>query len=243
MISKAKLKLIKSLKYKKTRDELNLFLVEGIKGILEVSQSKYDVILTVVSKKIFKEYKNSINKNNVNVLEEDDIKNFSLLKNNRDGFCVVKKVSNSLSFKKLGNVSIALDSLNDPGNLGTIIRNADWFGIQNIICSKNCVDLYNPKVIQSSMGSFTRVNVFYQDLEIVFSNDCKVIGTTSDQNKLGTTKNFKKGIILFGNESRGISKELEPYVDSWISIKKLGVAESLNVSVSTGIILDNLLNS
>ena len=92
---KAKLKLIKSLKYRKTRDELNLFLVEGIKGILEVSQSKYDVILTVVSKKIFKEYKNSINKNNVNVLEEDDINNFSLLKNNRDGFCVVKKVSNS----------------------------------------------------------------------------------------------------------------------------------------------------
>lgn len=243
MISKAKLKLIKSLKYKKTRDELNLFLVEGLKGILEVSHSKYDVILTVVSKKIFKEYKTSINKNNVYVLEEDDIKNFSLLKNNRDGFCVVKKVSNSFSFKKLGNLSIALDSLNDPGNLGTIIRNADWFGIQNIICSKNCVDLYNPKVIQSSMGSFARVNVFYQDLEIVFSNDCKVIGTTSDQNKLGTTKNFKKGIILFGNESRGISKELEPYVDSWISIKKLGDAESLNVSVSTGIILDNLLNS
>ena len=114
---------------------------------------------------------------------------------------------------------------------------------KNIICSKNCVDLYNPKVIQSSMGSFTRVDVFYQDLEKVFSNDCRIIGTTSDQNKLGTPLNFKKGIILFGNESRGISKQLEPYVDSWVCIKKLGEAESLNVSVSTGIVLDNLLNS
>jgi len=243
MISKAKLKLIKSLKYKKTRDELNLFLVEGIKGILEVLKSPYNVIFTVVSKKIFENYKNSFDINNVYVLDEDDINNFSLLKNNRDGFCIVKSVSKDFSFKKLGKVSIALDSLNDPGNFGTIIRNADWFGIQNIICSKDCVDLYNPKVIQSSMGSFTRVDVYYQDLEKVFSNDCSVIGTTSDQNKLITPKNFKKGIILFGNESRGISKQLEPYVDSWISIRKLGDAESLNVSVSTGIILDNLLNS
>ena len=152
MISKSKLKLIKSLKYKKTRDELNLFLVEGLKGILELNDSKYQVEFTVISKEIFNSYKKKLPKQNLHILEKDEINKYSLLKNNKVGFCVVRSIYNKFSFEKLENITLALDSLNDPGNLGTIIRTADWYGIKNIICSKNSVDIYNPKVIQSSMG-------------------------------------------------------------------------------------------
>ena len=160
MISKTKLKLIKSLKYKKTRDDLNLFLVEGLKGILEVNNSKYKIIFTVVSNEIFKKHKNDLPKSNLYVVDAEEINKYSLLKKNNIGFCVVELIPHKFSLEKLENITIALDSISDPGNLGTIIRNADWYGIKNIICSRNTVDFYNPKVIQSSMGSFTSVNVF-----------------------------------------------------------------------------------
>ena len=156
---------------------------------------------------------------------------------------MVELIPHKFSLEKLENITIALDSISDPGNLGTIIRNADWYGIKNIICSRNTVDFYNPKVIQSSMGSFTRVNVFYEDLDKVFNNNIYVIGTTSDQNKVNNFKGIKTGVILFGNESKGISKKLENYISDWISIERIGSAESLNVSVSSGIILEKLLNS
>jgi len=241
MISKSKIKLIKSLKYKKTRDELNLFLVEGLKGILEVNKSNYDIHFTVISKKIYNQYKNFLPSNNIFILSENEINKLSSLQNNFVGFSVVKTIFIDRSKNNLDKITIALDSISDPGNLGAIIRNADWFGIKNIICSKSCVDLYNPKTIQSSMGSFTRVNVYYEDLDNFFNtSDLKVIGTSSN-----TKSNFKKnksfqGVILFGNESHGISKNLLNYVDQWLSIKKIGEAESLNVAVATGIIMNEL---
>tara|TARA_B000000475_G_scaffold38999_2_gene28858 strand:- start:1523 stop:2257 length:735 start_codon:yes stop_codon:yes gene_type:complete len=241
MISKSKIKLIKSLKYKKTRDELNLFLVEGLKGILEVNKSNYDIHFTVISKKIYNQYKNFLPSNNIFILSENEINKLSSLQNNFVGFSVVKTIFKDRSKNNLDKITIALDSISDPGNLGAIIRNADWFGIKNIICSKSCVDLYNPKTIQSSMGSFTRVNVYYEDLDNFFNtSDLKVIGTSSN-----TKSNFKKnksfqGVILFGNESHGISKNLLNYVDQWLSIKKIGEAESLNVAVATGIIMNEL---
>ena len=241
MISKSKIKLIKSLKYKKTRDELNLFLVEGLKGILEVNKSNYDIHFTVISKKIYNQYKNFLPSNNIFLLSENEINKLSSLQNNFVGFSVVKTIFKDRSKNNLDKITIALDSISDPGNLGAIIRNADWFGIKNIICSKSCVDLYNPKTIQSSMGSFTRVNVYYEDLDNFFNtSDLKAIGTSSN-----TKSNFKKnksfqGVILFGNESHGISKNLLNYVDQWLSIKKIGEAESLNVAVATGIIMNEL---
>ena len=134
MISKTKLKLIKSLKYKKTRDDLNLFLVEGLKGILEVNNSKYKIIFTVVSNEIFKKHKNDLPKSNLYVVDAEEINKYSLLKKNNIGFCVVELIPHKFSLEKLENITIALDSISDPGNLGTIIRNADWYGIKNIIC-------------------------------------------------------------------------------------------------------------
>ena len=244
MISKSKIKLIKSLKYKKTREELNLFLVEGLKGIMEVNKSKYDIKFTVISKKTFNELKNNLPKENVFILNENEIKELSSLNNNVVGFSVVKSSINDFSISQLGEITIALDSISDPGNLGAIIRNADWFGVKNILCSNNTVDFYNPKTIQSSMGSFTRVNVIYKDLESFFkNNNLKIFGTSSDQNKNYKKTNNLKGIILLGSESHGISKNLIKYVDEWLSIKKVGNAESLNVSVASGILLNNIINS
>ena len=244
MISKSKIKLIKSLKYKKTREELNLFLVEGLKGIMEVNKSKYDIKFTVISKKTFNEQKNKLPKENVFILNDNEIKELSSLNNNVVGFSVVKSSINDFSISQLGEITIALDSISDPGNLGAIIRNADWFGVKNILCSNNTVDFYNPKTIQSSMGSFTRVNVIYKDLESFFkNNNLKVFGTSSDQNKNYKKINNLKGIILLGSESHGISKNLIKYVDEWLSIKKVGNAESLNVSVASGILLNDIINS
>ena len=243
MISKSKIKLIKSLKYKKSREELNLFLVEGLKGILEVNHSKYDIQFTVISKKIYDKYKNLLPDDNIFILEEKQINELSSLQNNHVGFSVVKIYSNDISFSDLGKITLALDSISDPGNLGSIIRNADWFGIKNIICSNDSVDFYNPKTIQSSMGSFTRVDVYYKDLEY-FLKTCnlKVIGTSSNEKNSFKKNNSFNGILLFGNESHGINKNLFKYVDEWLSINKIGNAESLNVSVATGIILNELTN-
>ena len=154
---------------------------------------------------------------------------------------VVQKKNQKKESIDFSNLIIALDSVSDPGNLGTIIRIADWFNIKSILCSKNTVDLYNSKVIQSSMGSFTRVDVFYDNLEdIMGSKDISVFGTSTDGTDINNFEKPDKGIILFGSESQGVREHLKKYVDKWISVKKNGGAESLNVSVSVGIILHKL---
>ena len=244
MLPKSKLKLIKSLKNKKSRESLNLFLVEGLKGIIEVNNSSYDILFTVISRKAFDSNKSYLPSENIFILEEEEIQKISNLKKNKIGLSVVKSKSDIFSNSKINGIMIALDSINDPGNLGTIIRNADWFGIKNIICSKNTVELYNPKTIQSSMGSFTRVNVFYEDLSEIFeSTQLKIYGTSSEIKGSIDPKSIKEGIILFGSESNGVRDDLKKHIHNWLSIKGDGKAESLNVSVSSGIILDNITNN
>tara|TARA_B100000902_G_C27230291_1_gene874429 strand:+ start:392 stop:1126 length:735 start_codon:yes stop_codon:yes gene_type:complete len=244
MLSKSKLKLIKSLKNKKSRESLNLFVVEGLKGIIEVNSSSYDILFTVVSKKTYNHNKPYLPSENIFILEEDEIEKISNLKKNKIGLSIVKSRSDIFSDTKFNGLMIALDSINDPGNLGTIIRNADWFGIKNIICSKNTVDFYNPKTIQSSMGSFTRVNIFYDDLSKIFDRSpLKIYGTSSEIKDSIDPKTIKEGIILFGSEANGVREDLKKHIHSWISIKGNGKAESLNVSVSSGIILDNIMNN
>mgnify|MGYP000007564697 FL=1 len=243
MLSKSKLKLIKSLKNKKSRESLNLFVVEGLKGIVEVNNSSYDILFTVVSNKTFNDNKSYLPSENIVILEEEEIKKISNLKKNKVGLSVVKSKTNIYSNAKINGILLALDSINDPGNFGTIIRNADWFGVKNIICSKNTVDLYNPKTIQSSMGSFTRVNVFYENLSSIFENSpLKIYGTSSKIKESLNPRSIKEGIILFGSESNGIRDNLKKHVDGWLCVDGNGGAESLNVSVSSGIILDKIMN-
>jgi len=242
MISKSKLKIVKSLNYKKNRLNSNCFVIEGIKGIIEVLKSNYNVEFTVVSKKIYDKYSSYLTGYKIYILEENEIRKASNLKNNIVGFSVVKTKKNDINNLNFDDMIIALDSVNDPGNLGTIIRIADWFNVKNIICSKNTVDLYNPKTIQASMGSFTRVNLYYEDLESLFKrSSVKVYGTSNKNGKnINKKEKISRGIILFGSESNGISSSLKKYVDHWISINKFGGAESLNVSVSVGIILNEI---
>tara|TARA_Y100001960_G_C14652625_1_gene816714 strand:- start:158 stop:895 length:738 start_codon:yes stop_codon:yes gene_type:complete len=242
MISKSKLKIVKSLNYKKNRLNSNCFVIEGIKGIIEVLKSNYNVEFTVVSKKIYDKYSSYLTGYKIYILEENEIRKASNLKNNIVGFSVVKTKKNDINNLNFDDMIIALDSVNDPGNLGTIIRIADWFNVKNIICSKNTVDLYNPKTIQASMGSFTRVNLYYEDLESLFKrSSVKVYGTSNKNGKnINKKEKISRGIVLFGSESNGISSSLKKYVDHWISINKFGGAESLNVSVSVGIILNEI---
>ena len=135
-----------------------------------------------------------------------------------------------------------LDDSQRPGNLGTIIRNADWFGIENIICSMSCADCYNPKVVQSTMGSLARVKIFYEDL-IFFINEHRsipVYGAALSGESIYDLKEIKEGIFLFGNESKGIHEEILNLCKSRVTIPRFGHAESLNAAVATGIILAQL---
>ena len=162
------------------------------------------------------------------------------LKSNSDAIAIVEMKDN-LRKIKFYNYTVILDGIRDPGNLGTIIRTCDWYGIKNIVCSKDSVDLYNPKVIQSSMGSFSRVNVFYRDLEEFFTeNDLFVYGTILNSKDYHEIKFNKKGVLLFGNESKGVSSDLYKYINKKISIYGNGKAESLNLAISSALILDKV---
>ena len=241
MLSKSKIKIVKSLKYKKNRINSKLFLVEGIKGIREVLNSDYNALFTILSQNAYDDLDTKFINDNVFVHPEKDIKKLSSLKNNYSGIAVVEVKKNNINNLNFNDLTIALDHISDPGNLGTIIRIADWYNIKNIICSKNSVDFYNPKVIQASMGSFTRVNTYYTDLDnILKSNKAKVFGTSVEGKNINKFSNAKNGIIVFGNEANGISTKLKKNIDNWLSIKKYGDADSLNVSVSVGIILNEI---
>ena len=143
-----------------------------------------------------------------------------------------------------GKITLALDTIQDPGNFGTIIRTADWFGVEHIICSAGCADMYNPKVVQSTMGSLARVNIFYTDLTnwLQENSTVKKYAADLEGKNIGTINNIKEAIIIIGNEGKGISNDVMKLVDEKITIPKIGDAESLNAAVATGIILSHLKN-
>lgn len=139
---------------------------------------------------------------------------------------------------------LALDGIQDPGNLGTIIRIADWFGIDQIIASKDTAELYNPKVIQSTMGSFLRVKVWYRNLETILQKkQVPVYGALLNGESMYNTASPKEGILVIGNESKGIRETILPFIHHAITIPRIGKAESLNAAVATGILLSQLKSS
>jgi TrmH family RNA methyltransferase len=141
-----------------------------------------------------------------------------------------------------GSLAIVLDGIQDPGNLGTIIRIADWFGIAHIICSHDTAELYNPKVVQSTMGSFTRTNILYTDLEAFLSaSTLPVYGTLLDGRSIYETSKPKEGLLIIGNEGKGIRPAILPFVKHPLTIPRIGGAESLNAAVATGIVISHLV--
>nr|WP_317127307.1 RNA methyltransferase [Albibacterium bauzanense] len=177
-----------------------------------------------------------------NEISSDELKKISALTNPQGILAVFKIPHYDLKVEDLRNkFSLALDFIQDPGNLGTIIRTADWFGMNTLICSMNTADIYNPKVIQASMGSLARIKVFYYDLkEWLPKCKLKIYGATLDGESIYETDFGKEGIILMGNEGSGIQADLIPLISERITIPRFGRAESLNVAISSAIICSEL---
>ena len=243
MISKSQIKLIKSLHLKKNRIAHKLFLVEGLKSIIELIKSDYKIYNIIATKSVVKKQEMLFSKSKIDYTTSKILSTMGNFKTNTSAIAVVELKDTSKKIINRSNYSIVLDGINDPGNLGSIIRIADWYGIENIICSMESVDLYNPKVIQSSMGSFTRVNVYYRNLEDFFKqNSTCVYGAVLGEKDYHKEKFNKRGILFFGNESNGISPNLNKFIDRKISIFGKGKAESLNVAISSALVLDKVRN-
>ena len=243
MLSKNRIKLIKSLDDKKIRQQESLFLAEGSKTVIDCL-SFFDCELLIATPEWFSRYHQKLNVKESIEATHEEISRASLLKSPQEVLAVFRQPALSVPdettlTKKL---SLALDKVQDPGNLGTIIRIADWFGITDIFCSSDTADLYNPKVVQASMGAISRVSVHYLPLKPFLANlkDTPVYGTFLDGETMYDTPRSKHGIILMGNEGNGISSELESVVTHRLYIPSYPperpTSESLNVAVATAIL-------
>lgn len=236
MLSKNQIKLITSLTQKKYRKQHQLFIAEGKKVIEELLQSNFELeSLFVTNDKIF----TSVPKDKINAITISEIKKISVLATANDCLALFKiPVEREMTLKGL---VLALDDIRDPGNLGTIIRLCDWFGIETLLCSDETVDVYNPKVVQATMGSISRVNVVYTNLEKALKKtSLPILGTFMDGENIYKKELPKEGIIVMGNEANGISPEIENLVTQKIAIPRFGKlqqTESLNVATATAIIL------
>ena len=246
MLSKRIVKYIQSLSQKKLRDEHQQFIAETPKVVAEFLSAENFTCKILCAERIWLSENVNLLKNILpaNIYEIDDItlQKISLLKTPNKVLTVFDKKLPVPEPVISGKLSLMLDNIQDPGNLGAIIRNADWFGIDHIICSENSADCYNPKVVQASMGSLARVNVLYVSLHsfIRAHINTGVYATTLYGTSVPELKNIKEGIILIGNESRGISEELLNMATLQITIPRYGNAESLNAAVATGIILSHI---
>jgi TrmH family RNA methyltransferase len=239
MISKAQLKFIKSLQIKKYRKQEQCFLVEGAKSVQELVGSDFEVKLIAGTAEFLSAGKWS----GIDIIEvsEKELQSLGEFQSNNGAVAVAEMKANEPLTIKADEFAIMLDDIRDPGNLGTIIRTADWYGIDKIIASNETADFYNSKVITSTMGSFTRVKLYYTDLEdYLASNKQRVFGAYLDGKSVYSADFGKGGIILIGSESHGISPKLEKFVSDKITIPRVGKAESLNAGIATAVILDNL---
>ncbi|MGB5818361.1 MAG: RNA methyltransferase [Saonia sp.] len=237
MVVKNQIKLIKSLQQKKYRIQHGLFVVEGIKMVRELLESNFrpHTIYTTVPE--FMDYGSEV----AHKISETDLKKISSLHTPNKVLAILYiPKSNEVNFS---DWIVALDDVRDPGNLGTIIRLCDWFGIQHLVCSPHTVDCYNPKVLQATMGSIARINVIYTDLiDFIEHAQVPVYGTFMDGDTVYTEVLPKKGILIMGNEAKGISGEVKQLIHKKISIPQFGkkTTESLNVATATAILLNEL---
>jgi len=231
MLTKSQIKLISSLNQKKFRNQHGLFVVEGVKGIREFLSSRFILYQLFTNKPIFDCESISIT--------ENELKKISSLKTPNIALALFRIPDpEPIDESKL---VVTLDDISDPGNLGTIIRLCDWFGIRDLVCSFSTVDCYNPKVVQATMGSLARVNVTYLDLEsFLRASELQKFGAFMDAKNVYAEGLPEKGIVILGNEANGISPSIEKLVDQKITIPRFGnlqETESLNVAMATAILL------
>ncbi len=245
MLSKNKIKLIQSLNRKKNRDELGVFLVEGNKMVEEAIRSGFEIELLVCTTDFVNQHPN-IEKRTKELIETDNesISKSSLLQNPQDALAIVRQQKNNspdIDFRK--ELCLALDFIQDPGNLGTILRIADWYGITHIICSENTVDVFNPKVVQASMGAIFRINTRVTELSDFIKNSVEkgipVYGTFLEGENIYQEKLSPNGIIVLGNEGNGISEPISRLVTQKLLIPNFSThenkPESLNVAIAAAI--------
>lgn len=240
MLSKKVLKDIQSLSLKKCRDETGLFLAEGPKIANELIEAIPQQVQQVYALPLWIDKHAGRHKVQVEAITEQELEKISGLKTPNQVVVVLKKIKVKEPVIQAG-FALYLDAIQDPGNFGTIIRIADWYGIKHIICSEGCADVYNPKVVQSTMASIARVEVWYDEANNWLTQQRVPILAASLK---GTSLNdfkIENGILVIGNESKGINNDILNLAEHKISIPKKGEAESLNAAVATGIILSHLI--
>jgi TrmH family RNA methyltransferase len=243
MLSKNDIKNIKSLEHKKFRTEKGLFIAEGHKTVLELT-GKFSCTLLAATQDWLDCHRN-IPSERIESVTTDELKRASLLQSPQDVLAVfrIPKSEIKMSDTAQNNLVLALDDVQDPGNLGTIIRLADWFGIKDVFCSKGTADIYNPKAVQATMGALARVRVHYTDLKQSIKElpeSVPVYGTFLDGEIIYDTKLSANGVIIMGNEGNGITPEIKQsvthklYIPNWP--KGAPTSESLNVAIATAIV-------
>jgi TrmH family RNA methyltransferase len=243
MLSKAVIKYINSLQIKKYRNLHQAFVVEGAKSVQELLASDFEIEKLFLTEDFCQKLPDSQLKGlPVEIVTEKELVQAGTYESNNAGLAVAR--IKKLPPLKLNptDLVIALDDIRDPGNLGTIIRIADWYGINRIICSETCADFYNPKVIASTMGSFSRVSAYYLNLPEFFeqhSDGFSIYGAAMHGANIHHMDLKPEGIIVMGNEANGIRLETMKYVTNIVKIPAFGQAESLNVATATAIITDN----
>lgn len=252
MLSKNQIKLVNSLKLKKFREQYNLFIAEGTKIVPEIIDSEIEVKTLFAIKSWLGKNEKLIAENpkiEIEEITEEELKKISALSTPNEVLAIAEIPQYIINTSTIDTrLTLVLDEIKDPGNMGTIIRIADWFGISEIICSNNSVDVFNPKVVQATMGSIARVKIYYTEIPAFFSHlrNVKIYGAVLNGNNIYKEPLSGKGIILIGNESKGISENLLPYISNKITIPSFSSscigsdgnkgAESLNAAIATAII-------
>ena len=239
MLSKNQVKLIQKLHQKKYRNELNLFIVEGKKSINEFLQAGYTPQLLIATEA----FTTNVPQHLITPVSKDELRKVSTLQNPDEGLAVFEQPKQKGILQE--GVIVALDNVQDPGNLGTIIRLCDWFGVETLLCNTQTVDCYNPKVVQASMGSLTRVAVHYLDLAAFLTTTVLPVYTMDLEGENLYTATFPKDcILILGNEANGISSEVSALANVAITIPRFSQhqrTESLNVAMAGAIILSEVM--
>ncbi|KGE15697.1 TrmH family RNA methyltransferase [Sphingobacterium deserti] len=243
MLSKAQISLVTSLQHKKFRKQHGLFLVEGIKSVLEFTSSNYHIHSVFSTAEALAKMPNLPQKIKCVEVSNAEFHKISTLTNPQGILALIHlPEEDAFDWNTIRNEhSLLLDDIQDPGNLGTIIRTAEWFGIRQLICSQGTVDAYNPKVVQATMGSLARIKIAYTNLpDFIAHAKLPTYGAVLDGRSIYTTAFGNAGLIIMGNEGNGISHALLERVEHPVTIPRVGNAESLNVAVATTIFCSEL---
>ena len=243
MLSKSKVKYIQTLGQKKFRQEERCFIAEGPKLVEEFLESIPGQVISLYAlDEWIQSHPRLPGTVTCEAVSPEELEKISQLSTANQVLAVIRYFPEQDQVNSRGKWVLALDQIQDPGNMGTLIRIADWFGISQIVCSRDAADRYNPKVVQSTMGSLARVQVFYTDLEEWLSGQSgsRIYAAMLEGKDVTTLTRQTEGILLLGNESRGISDQLSRLAQERVTIPRKGRAESLNAAVAAGILLSHL---